>query len=85
MWCMPCTQKEEVVVPTYDWATFLCKHFHKVPKMKVYRHFPFSLSMLGTMMLKEFSDSTPSSFQMALDEWSLTECFSAVMSYRGAL
>ena len=63
------SQEGEVVVPTYDWTTFLGKHFRKVPKIKTYHHFSFSSSTPGMVTLKELSDSAPSTFQMAVDNW----------------
>ena len=63
------SQEGDVVVPTYDWATFLGKHFRKVPNIKQYHHFKFSRCSPGKVTLKELSDSPPSTFQMALDDW----------------
>ena len=64
------TQKGKEVVTTYDWAAFLGEHLRKVPRMKVYHHFTFLSTMPGAVVLKESTDSSPTTFQRAVDGWS---------------
>ena len=54
-------------IPSYDWASFLGERFRKVPQMKSYHHFFFSGRSLGSVVLKQFSDSDSSSFKMLID------------------
>ena len=64
------TENGNVIVPTYDWATFLSSHLKKVPRLKSYHHFTFSASHPGLVLMKEFSDSESSPFLMLNDrEW----------------
>ncbi len=67
------TQDGEVVVPMYDWNTFLGVHFRKVPQMKSYHHFSFSASTPGVVTLKKFSDSPSSTYRHLVDDtWTPT-------------
>ena len=59
------TQDGSVVVPMYDWATYLGQHFRKLAGMKSYHH--FSASTPGVTTVKEFSDSESSSFKLQAD------------------
>ena len=52
------------MVSVYDWATFLGKHFHKVPQMKSYHHFTFAARKPGFVTMKKFSDSESISFEL---------------------
>ena len=61
------TQDGEVVVPTYDWVSFLRKHFRKVPQIKSHHHFEFSSSTPGDVSMKLYSDSSSSNFRMLVD------------------
>ncbi len=64
------TQDGEVVVPMYDWATFLGEHFRKMPGMKSYHHFTFTAANPGEVTLKLFSDSDSSQYRLLRDtEW----------------
>ena len=49
------TQDGKVIIPSYDWASFLGERFLKVPQMKSYHHFVFSGRSLGRAVLKQFS------------------------------
>ncbi len=62
------TLPNTVIVPTYDWATFLGEHFRRVPQMKSYHHFTFSSSASGLVTLKQFSDSTSTTFRILADD-----------------
>jgi len=61
------TQDGGMVVPMYDWATYLGEHFSKMPGMKSYHHF-FSASTPGVVTVKEFSDSQSSTFKLLTDD-----------------
>jgi len=62
------SQDGEVIVPTYDWSTFLGEHF----RMKSYHHF-ISSSTPGVITLKQFSDSTSTNFRILVDDrWAPT-------------
>ena len=54
-------------VPTYDWVSFLGKHFRKVPQIKSHHHFEFSYSTSGDVSMKLYSDSSSSNFRMLVD------------------
>lgn len=62
------SQEGEVLVPMYDWASYLGEYFRKVPQMKSYHHFTFSHRTPGEVELKLFSDSTSTSFQILADK-----------------
>ena len=62
------TQNGNPVVPVYNSATYLAEHYRNVPQMKSYRHFNFSASTPGVVVMKEFSDSAETSFTMLSDE-----------------
>ena len=61
------TQDGEVVVPTYDWVSFLGKHFRKVPQIKSHHHFEFSSSTPGDVSMKLYNSSSSSNFRMLVD------------------
>ena len=48
-----------VMVPTYDWVTFLKPHFKKVVGIKSHHHFDFCDDNLGVVAMREFADSSP--------------------------
>ena len=43
-----------VVVPVYDWATFLGQFFKKLPKITSYQHFFFSAENPGTLEYRKY-------------------------------
>ena len=43
-----------VLVPTYDWVTYLGIYFKKLPKIKSYYHFRFHADYPGTIFCKEY-------------------------------
>ena len=61
------TQDGEVVVPTYDWVSFLGGHFRRVPQMKSHHHFHFSSTSPRDVSVKVYSDSESSQFRMLVD------------------
>lgn len=43
-----------VLIPTYDWVTFLGQYFKKLPKIKSYYHFRFHKDYPGTVFCKTY-------------------------------
>ena len=48
----------DIIVSTYDWATFLSSHFRKVTHLKSYHHFTFATSHPGLVILKSLATQT---------------------------
>ena len=48
-----------VLIPTYDWMTYLGQFFKKIPRLKTYHHFRFDKDYPGTVFckLKEYWSS----------------------------
>ena len=64
------TQDGKVIVPCYDWSSFLGKYMNKAPKMKSYHHFTFSSDSPGIVTLKQYSDSVSTTFSILKNsEW----------------
>ena len=61
------TQDGEVVVPTYDWVSFLGQHFRRVPQLKSHHLFIFSSSSPGDVSMKLYSDSDSTHFRILAD------------------
>ena len=61
------TQDGAVLVPTYDWVSFLGEHFRRVPQMKSQHHFHFSSTSPGVVNMKEYSDSDSRQFRVLVD------------------
>ena len=51
------THDGRVLVPVYDWASFLEPYFKKIPNIKKYQHFRFSKDSPGMVFCKEFVTS----------------------------
>ncbi|CAH3018234.1 unnamed protein product, partial [Porites evermanni] len=51
-----------ILVPVYDWASFLGQYFRKLPNIKSYHHFRFSKEIPGKVYFKEFVTSPEQSF-----------------------
>lgn len=51
------THDGEVIVPVYDWSTFLQQYFVKFPGIKKFHHFRFSKEEPGKLYFKEYSTS----------------------------
>ena len=56
-----------VIVPTYDWASFLGRYFNKLPNIKKYHHFHFARDEPGRVYYKENSSSVEKSFMLLKD------------------
>ena len=51
-----------VIVPVYEWVSFLSAYFRKFKNIKKYHHFRFKKEAPGVVFYKQFSDSTEESF-----------------------
>ena len=58
------THDGRVIVPVYNWSTFLEQYFIKVPNFKRYHHFRFSKDEPGIVYFKEFSSSAEQSLML---------------------
>lgn len=47
------THDGQEIVPVYDWAAFLSEYFTKLPNIKKYHHFRFSMDEPGKVYFKE--------------------------------
>ena len=61
------THDDRVIVPVYDWASFLGQYFGKVPNIKKYQHFRFSKDELGIVYFKENLSSAEQSLMLLKD------------------
>lgn len=61
------THDGRVIVPVYDWASFLGRFFNKLPNVKKYHHFQFSRDEPGKVYCKENSSSAEQSFMLLKD------------------
>ncbi|XP_067949763.1 uncharacterized protein [Watersipora subatra] len=51
------SQDGEVLVPTYDWSTFLCRYFSKIKGIKSAHQFTFTNETPGSVMVRQFCNS----------------------------
>ena len=58
------THDGRVVVPVYDWSSFLGQFFKKLPNIKKFHHFRFSRENPGMVFYKEFVSSPEQSFML---------------------
>ena len=58
------THDGRVIVPVYDWASFLSPYFNKLPNIKKYHHFRFSTDEPGKVYFKEYASSPELSFML---------------------
>ena len=56
-----------VLVPVYDWASYLEPFFKKIPGISKYHHFRFSKGHPGVVFCREFVDSGETEFQILKD------------------
>ena len=61
------TQKGQVLIPTYDWQTYLSPHFKKIQQIKKFHQFTFSAEHPGEVICKLYSDSEEIKLDMRLD------------------
>ncbi|KAK2562754.1 hypothetical protein P5673_014472 [Acropora cervicornis] len=63
-----------VLVPTYDWASFLDKYFKKLPGVKGYHHFRSIKNSPGRVFCKRYVDSEEVEFDLLKDPTKLPPC-----------
>ena len=51
------THDGRVIVPAYDWSTFLGQYFKKIPNIKKFHHFRFSKDEPGVVYCREYLSS----------------------------
>jgi hypothetical protein len=56
------TYDYQVMVPVYDWASFLQPYFRKLPNIKKFHHFRFSRDSPGEVCCKELVSSDEQNF-----------------------
>ena len=56
-----------VIVPTYNWASFLETYFKKLPGVKSFHHFRFSKDTPGRVFCKRYVDSEEMEFDLLKD------------------
>ncbi|XP_078365996.1 uncharacterized protein LOC144650219 [Oculina patagonica] len=61
------THDGRVIVPVYDWASFLGGYFKKIPNILKYHHFRFSVDEPGKVYCKEKRSSAEQSFMLLKD------------------
>ena len=62
------THDGRIIVPVYDWASFLGQYFKKLPNIKSFHHFRFSEQNRGIVYYKEFPNSPERSFMFLKDQ-----------------
>ena len=58
------THDGTVIVPVYDWSSFLQRFFKRVPNIKKYQHFRFSKDKPGRVSFKELNSSPEQSLML---------------------
>ena len=58
------THDGRVIVPVYDWVSFLGEYFKKIPNLKKFHHFAFSKETPGLVSCKESVYSLSQSFML---------------------
>ena len=65
------THDGRVIVPVYDWVSFLEPYFKKIPNIKKYHHFRFSKASPGMVFCKELVTSPKQPFMLLKDQANL--------------
>ena len=65
------THDGRVIVPVFDWASFLEPYFKRIPNIKKYHHFRFSKDSPGMVFCKEFVTSPEQPFMLLKDQANL--------------
>lgn len=65
------THDGRVIVPVYDWTSFLEPYFKRIPNIKKYHHFRFSKDSPGMVFCKELVTSPEQSFMLLKDQVNL--------------
>ena len=58
------THDGRVIVPVYDWFSFLGQYFKKLPNITKFHHFLFSKENPGMVFYREFMSSPEQSFML---------------------
>ena len=66
------TPEGSVIVPTYDWQTFLYEHTRKLVGIKSFHHLRFSSTNKGHVFARLKSDAPEIDFNLLKHEWSPT-------------
>ena len=62
------THNGRVIVPVYDWTSFLEPYFKRIPNIKKYHHFRFSKDSPGMIFCKELVTSPEQPFMLLKDQ-----------------
>ena len=57
-----------VLIPTYDWMSYLQTFFRKVPQLKTYHHFHFDSDFPGTIFCKQYWSSEEKALDLLKSE-----------------
>ena len=57
-----------VLIPTYDWMSYLQTFFRKVPQLKTYHHFRFDGDFPGTVFCKQYWSSEEKALDLLKSE-----------------
>ena len=60
------TQEGQVLIPTYNWQTYLSPNFKKIPNIKRLHQFKFSTDHPGVVICKLYSDSEETKLDMCV-------------------
>ena len=66
------TPDGRVIVPTYDWQTFLYEHTKKLVGIRSFYHLRFSSTSKGHVFVRLKSDSPEVDYNLLKDKWLLT-------------
>ena len=69
------THDGKVIVPVYNWSAFLEQYFVKVPNIKKFHHFRFSIDEPGKLYFKLYSSSPEQSLQLLKNSFCHPPCF----------
>ena len=58
-----------VVVPAYNWTSFMAEYVEKCTGIKSYHHFRFDSSAPGHVFTREKSDSSEVDINLLKDDW----------------
>ena len=67
------SQSGEPLVRMYDWVGFFASHLKKVLHITRQYHFEFHSTAPGTVLVREYSDSTEKNYQLTTDSFSPVE------------
>lgn len=65
------THDGRIIVPVYDWTSFLEPYFKRIPNIKKYHHFRFSKDSPGMVFCKELVTSPEQPFMLLKDQTNL--------------